>query len=324
MAPVWSSSGGLGAALAVLLCGAACSGNAAAGPNDKTAVEPATRLSGITVTAPETHETPGVAHAKIQAFIQSHGAVTRIGRLGRWRDPICPLTVGLPPTFDDFVSARVKDDAAKVGAPMAKAPDCMVNVVIVFSPTPQAFLDRVAKKAPVLLGYHDASQTKKLATFNHPIQAWYSTATRGSRGEQSLDDALGHQPVGMSDTVNGPMGRGMVRVGDSRISDSLSTVFGIVLVVADLNKVANQEIGGVSDYVALLTLSQPASLDGCDPLPSIIDLMSTACDGRPKPDAMTESDIAYLKALYATNAETSAALAKTNIASRMASSVEHR
>jgi hypothetical protein len=116
----------------------------------------------------------------------------------------------------------------------------------------------------------------------------------------------------------------MVRVGDSRISDSLSTVFGIVLVVADLNKVANQEIGGVSDYVALLTLSQPASLDGCDPLPSIIDLMSTACDGRPKPDAMTESDIAYLKALYATNAETSAALAKTNIASRMASSVEHR
>jgi hypothetical protein len=33
---------------------------------------------------------------------------------------------------------------------------------------------------------------------------------------------------------------------------------------------------------------------------------------------MTDSDLAYLKALYATDVENSAAMAKTNIASRMA------
>jgi hypothetical protein len=309
MASFWSVS--IVAAMATLAFGGlAC-------PESVRAAPPATRLSGVTVTAPGKPDTPAAARAKIQTFVQSHGAVTRIGRLGRWRDPVCPLTVGLPAAFDAFVTARVKSDAAKVGAPMAKVPDCMVNVVIVFSSTPQAFLDRVAKKAPVLLGYHDASQTRKLGSFSHPIQAWYSTATRGARGEQSLDDALGHQPVGMSDAVNGPMGRGIVRTGDSRISDSLSTVFGIVLVVADLNRVANQEIGGVSDYVALLVLSQPASLDGCDPLPSIVDLMSPGCTDRAKPDAMTDSDVSYLKALYATNVEATAANAKTNIAMRM-------
>jgi hypothetical protein len=71
-----------------------------------------------------------------------------------------------------------------------------------------------------------------------------------------------------------------------------------VLIVADANKVAGQEIGPITDYIAMLALSEPRSLDDCNTLPSILDLMSDGCNGREKPKGLTDSDIAYLKGLY--------------------------
>jgi hypothetical protein len=225
--------------------------------------------------------------------------------------------VGLPAAFNAFVTARVRTVAATVGAPLEKNQRCKGNIAIVFSDAPQAFMNGVAANYPGVLGYHAASQTRKLATVTHTIQAWYGTMTRTAFGQQSIDDLLA-RPIGSSDLAQGPMGRKIVRVDDSRIANGLGASFGITLVVADAGKVANQEIGGVADYVALLALSQPASLDGCNALPSIIDLLSPACDGRPRPTALTESDFAFLKALYATSGENSASMAKGNIVAHMA------
>ncbi len=72
-----------------------------------------------------------------------------------------------------------------------------------------------------------------------------------------------------------------------------------VLIVADIKKVAGAEVGPISDYIAMLALSEPRSLDDCNTLPSILDRMSDACRDREKPKALTDSDIAYLKGLYA-------------------------
>jgi hypothetical protein len=40
------------------------------------------------------------------------------------------------------------------------------------------------------------------------------------------------------------------------------------------------------------------SPDHCDPLPSILDLMSSSCGTREKPTDVTAGDLAFLKALY--------------------------
>jgi hypothetical protein len=305
---------GVGVAIVILAAASPALPQAVQTPPPEASAAPS-EVSGVTVTARP--DTPDAARVKIQQFVQSHGAISRIGRIGRWRDPICPLAVGLPPAFNAFVIARVRSVATSVGAPVDKAPRCRSNVVIVFSYTPQAFLDRVAAKAPLLLGPHVASQTRKLATLSRPVQAWYATVTHGMWGDESIDGLLG-PPNGASNAVSGPMGRGVVRVDDSRLTNGLSTAFGVTLIVADADKVANQEIGGVSDYMAMLALSQPQTLDGCDALPSILDLMSSACGSRPKPSALTDSDLAYLKDLYGTDTENEAGIAKSNIASRMA------
>jgi hypothetical protein len=59
----------------------------------------------------------------------------------------------------------------------------------------------------------------------------------------------------------------------------------------------------VSDYIAVLTLTKISSLDTCSELPSIIDLLSSTCGSRTKPDSITAADIAFLKALYSSDIE---------------------
>jgi len=84
-----------------------------------------------------------------------------------------------------------------------------------------------------------------------------------------------------------------------------------VLIVADLKEVGGHEIGPVADYITMLALSEPVSLDSCNELPSILDLMSNGCGSRAKPDKLTDSDMAYLEALYAADLG-----AKTNAAQK--------
>jgi hypothetical protein len=43
------------------------------------------------------------------------------------------------------------------------------------------------------------------------------------------------------------------------------------------------------------------SPDHCDPLPSILDVMSPNCATQEKPTAITAGDLAFLKALYYRN-----------------------
>jgi hypothetical protein len=72
--------------------------------------------------------------------------------------------------------------------------------------------------------------------------------------------------------------------------------------VVDTTKVVGYTIGAIADYLAMLTLSVAQSPDHCDPLPSILDLMSSSCGTREKPTAITAGDLAFLKALYYKNA----------------------
>jgi len=90
------------------------------------------------------------------------------------------------------------------------------------------------------------------------------------------------------------------------------------LVVADLKKVGGLEIGPIADYITMLVLTEPRSLDDCNAFPSILDLMASDCQGRTKPVALTESDWAYLKGLYAADlGARTVSEQKDNIASGM-------
>ncbi|MGO9930965.1 MAG: hypothetical protein ACLPV8_04015, partial [Steroidobacteraceae bacterium] len=83
-------------------------------------------------------------------------------------------------------------------------------------------------------------------------------------------------------------------------------------------------IGTIADYLAMLTLTVVQSPEHCDPLPSILDLMSSSCGTREKPIAMTAGDLAFLKALYYHNTGLSTSLTRDEIQDNMMRQFESR
>jgi hypothetical protein len=67
----------------------------------------------------------------------------------------------------------------------------------------------------------------------------------------------------------------------------------------------------------MLSLSVAQSPDHCDPLPSILDLMSSSCGAREKPTAITAGDLAFLKALYYKNTGLGASLSRFQMQDNM-------
>jgi len=138
----------------------------------------------------------------------------------------------------------------------------------------------------------------------HAIQGWYVTAGGGSSvlnrdpqfvGGISLQ-ALWPRVIPVSVKANG----------------ADRSILGVVLVI-DTNRVAGGTIGPIADYLALSTLTVIQNPDHCDPLPSILDIESSACASRDKPTGITAGDLAFLKALYFKNTGLGKTLSRDDI-----------
>ena len=266
-------------------------------------------LTEIVVTAERISDREHLDSVVIPHFIRSHAALAvKTGQIARWQSGICPKTTGLDPPFNGFVSRRIAAVAKDLGVPVERIGECSPNVSILFTTEPQKQLDWVSQNASVLLGFHYASQARRIGTFSGTVRAWYVTATRNEDGLESIDSEFGQ-------IVGGPAA--------SRLTSGVSSVFRYVLVIADTNKVIDFTIGSVSDYIAMLVFSQAPSLGTCDELPSILDLLSSNCQ-RTKPEALTAGDTAYLKGLYRADAELVFTLQRSHIHNDMLSALAGR
>jgi hypothetical protein len=88
------------------------------------------------------------------------------------------------------------------------------------------------------------------------------------------------------------------------------------LVVVDGKKISGYPLGAIADYIAMLTLSQVRLIEHCGELPSILDLMATACT-REKSQSITAADIAYLRALNTVGQEVDYFMQKKDIEIKM-------
>jgi hypothetical protein len=252
--------------------------------------QPGTAVENVIVTAPALR-----TERALDNFIIAHSTPTPwLGKIARWKTGICPLTVGLPDRFDQYISQRILRFAVMAGAP--RAPDdrpCRPNILVLATPQPQAILDFMSTKRPALLGAHYISQRQKIATMTLPVQAWYSTATEDFRGFIVADlpsRALGY----------GVMGGGFpsLYVSGSRTGDGLKSEFTTAVIIVDTRKIGGQEIGPLADYIAMLALSQGQSYDTCQDVPTINNLMAANCAAGLKPSALTDIDVTYLRGLY--------------------------
>ena len=231
----------------------------------------------------------------IQGFVKSYALAAPISdAISRWRYGICPVTYGLSKAeFNEYVTARMREVAHQVDAPVQTS-SCHHNIEVVFTDKPQDFLDRVKKQGSTLLGPRP-SQAETVGTMRYAVQAWYATGTRDTNGNllsDNEDDAFG------SDLTSLPSRA----VDGSLIHTGLRSELSHIYIIADTSKTSNFLLGAVADYIAVLALSQTQSFDVCKGIPSITNLVSPACGADLKPTAITDTDLAFLKAVYSMDA----------------------
>jgi hypothetical protein len=275
----------------------------------------------------------------IDGFVQAFAAPTRLtGKIARWEDGICITALGLKPAFLKFVTQRVRAVAVQVGAPVNADLGCEPNLEIVFTTTPQGLADGLKKDHEIYLGYADnAAQRAALAKVTHPIQAWYATETKDLRGMAEIDNPKGggielqiSMPLLTADgsmsantpsvvTMNMPHAHARNASG-SRLGDGLHSAFHHVIIAANPDKLVEHEIGALADYISLLALAQLDSLDICQHLPSIVNLLAPGCE-RPA-SALTDNDLAYLRGLYHMGVDRTVRVQKDQIAYQMQQALE--
>ena len=252
-------------------------------------------VENVVVTAPRLRP-----EKALDNFIIAHAKTVRPdGKIARWKSGICPLSIGLPDKFNQYVQQRIIRVAMTAGAPLATAEPCRTNLLVVATPEPQALLDQIRTKHPAALGFHYRPRAKQVATMRLPIQAWYGSVTEDFRGWIYRD--YPSMPLGFEGANLLPTSRllpdGMSVTGN-RTGDGLKSLFTFALIIVDSTKIAGQEIGPLSDYIAMLALSQGQYYDVCQDIPSITNLMASGCGAEMKPVALTDIDVTYLRGLY--------------------------
>jgi len=242
----------------------------------------------------------------ISQFVQSYvkSATLSAGKIAQWKAGICTRTYGLSQAqYNQFVTDRVENTAVQVGIYVQSLP-CRLNVEIIFTDKPHDFLSRVNGLGARLLGA-TPSQSDAAENMRYPVQAWYNTATRDNNGfliQDSQDSPIPTTPS--NSALQNFSSATFASATGSRITNGLSSELSHIYVVADTNKTQDYSLGAIADYITVLIFSQSQDFDNCKAIPSIANLVSTACNADLKPKGMTDADLAYLKAIYRTNSDT--------------------
>ena len=106
------------------------------------------------------------------------------------------------------------------------------------------------------------------------------------------------------------------RKAGSLLSEALESHFASVLIVVDATKIGIDPSGTLTDYVAMLALSQTKTFAHCLGLPSVANLAAPSCSAGAT-TRLSLTDIAYLRGLYAVRLTEEASLQKGEIVKRI-------
>jgi hypothetical protein len=260
----------------------------------------------VTVTATKLREA-------FQKFLRGFVVPTEVtGSIARWQRRVCPLVVGQNSQYTAFITQRIKYVSLAVGAPVNTEASCKPNIEIVFTTTPQALMDNVRHHDVYWLGYAESiAQLDKLAIVTRPVQAWYTTETTDNNGRRFSDSPI-------LSNVNGQVHfePAWYASSGSRINSGIDSGFNHVLIVVDSTKLEGQKIVPLADYISLLALTQFNSLETCQPLLSVVNILAQDC-GKVE-DGLTTFDMAYLQGLYKMPSGRNLMFQRNDIASVMA------
>ncbi|MGH8241675.1 MAG: hypothetical protein ACREXP_32280, partial [Steroidobacteraceae bacterium] len=168
------------------------------------------------------------------------------------------------------------------------------NFHIILTPDPDQLLDLWRKRAPRLFGMAPPQKVRRILGKPRPVRAWYNVWDTCGEGVPTGSIISADTNFGLQMAT--PYGGGCLQ--DSRPAFSTINVISSVIVIVDLDDTKNVKLGPLTDYIAMVGLTD-VDLDGeWGDEPTILSLFAST-------DAASQQlsiwDRAFLKALYATS-----------------------
>jgi hypothetical protein len=242
--------------------------------------------------------TPDAARERAVAFVRGAGIAGGDTPIARWVDPVCIAALGLAPRHSAPVEARIRRIAEAAGIELG-ATGCRPNVEIRFTADSNAELRRFEVDAPRRLAQIRGAERERLLADSAPVRWWYATALRSrdnlraSTAPATWMNLQGRSTSGagsaMPDNVPGVHG-----YNSSLISTPAIRVLEAATVIVDISRFERMPLDAVAAYAAMVALAEIRQPD-FNSSGSILGLFARS---GAMPQALTEWDMAMLRALY--------------------------
>ena len=92
----------------------------------------------------------------------------------RWRQPVCPIVLGLLQEQGEFMVGRVAEIARQAGAPLAPA-KCTVNFAVIATQEPVKLIDTWRRRHPVFFDTrYGETPFNRFRDVSRPVRVWYN------------------------------------------------------------------------------------------------------------------------------------------------------
>ena len=227
----------------------------------------------------------------------------------RWNRPICPLVVGLPRNWGEFILARISQTARDARAELAGS-HCQPNLFVVVSSQPDQVLKQWMAQNPKVDTRHGLAPLKRFLDSTLPIRMWYNSEPSCAGGVSQPGSAAAASSIGLPyGSMSNSVGASSASraMGPTYCDNSIDThlTYGDVrsisyaIVVADTNRLTQKHVklGQLAAYVSLVGLVDiQAGADGGG-APTILRLFHDPN----APAGLTPWDRALLYSLYNTS-----------------------
>lgn len=250
---------------------------------------------------------------RLRAFIAAATPRNYADSLVRWNEPVCPVVIGPPPRQTTRILADLLQIAAAAGVPIKRKP-CQANLFVVATPYPKRLLTAWGKRDRLLFAGASRSSIDAFLDATRPVRVWYNTITAppqpgAVKSEQYTENPTPTEAPGGSAgaTASATAAASVTAAVDAAQYYSLLNFdevqsFTSVIVVVDTKRAAGFSLDQLSDYIAVIGLSQVNLDSDYGGAPTILSMFAPSASGtaKPAPTSITGWDRDYLKALYAT------------------------
>jgi hypothetical protein len=239
--------------------------------------------------------------------------LTMDAEFGRFENPVCPGTVGLPDNLRSEVLTRIRTVAAAARIDVAGA-QCTPNLMIIVVDDKKKLIEGMRREKPVYLTGLRPDQLKRLVIATGPVAAWQIGNRIGADG-MPLRYIRIRLPDGTTtgDTVASV--NTTVPPGRTRHNTRVNLV-GAVIVVEQrgLLDVTTRQL---ADFALVRALTPISSRSREAPSSSVLSLFSAGVSPQDAPQTLTWWDLAFLKALADVRSDSVASIQRHEIRDRM-------